>query len=84
MGGYSAFQNFRAVLPHSGPVTLTPERLSAFNIGSNPVARGSLSLIYALFRRGDAAPSTHNVALQVSPELTKFSSLFLPNRPSLL
>lgn len=83
MGGYSAFQNFRAVLPHSGPVTLTPERLSAFNIGSNPVARGSLSLIYALFRRGDAAPSTHNVALQVSPELTKFFQPVSPEQTKL-
>ena len=78
MGGYSAFQNFHAVLPHSSPVYQTPRRIDAFSLGSNPVGRGSLSLIHALFQRGDVSASSRNIALQVSPELTKF---FQPTSP---
>ncbi len=71
-GAYSAFQDFSSILPHGMPVHLTPNRISAFQIGSNPVARASMLLLRSLFLRGDITPSRHNVALQVKPELLKY------------
>lgn len=71
MGGYSAFQDFSAILPHSQPVHLKTERQAPFEIGSNPVARASNILLYVLFKRGDVTPSRHNISLQVGPDLIK-------------
>ncbi|UKI31004.1 MAG: hypothetical protein L6W00_24620 [Lentisphaeria bacterium] len=83
MGAYSAFQGFRALLPHSYPVFLEPKRLEPFAIGSNPVARASNILLYSLFMRGDVTPSRHNVSLEVAPELLRYFQPVSPEQTKL-